>query len=985
MVMEQYNDILHTGVAHDENPPGRGSGRYEYGSGENPGQHQFTFRNEVKKLKQQGYTQSEIARTLMGVKKINKKTGEEVYYNSADLRAKIAREDAAEREYKMSRALYLHDKCGGNVSEVARQMGLNESSVRSLLKKSMDERQNKYESTANMLKKQIEEKGFIDVSSDTELYLGVTDYTKKVAISMLEQEGYVKGYVQIPQMGTDKKTNVMVLARKPREGETTSDVHREIQQNKYSIQSISEFTPDQGKTWWTPEFPESLSSKRVMIRYAEDGGIDKDGVIELRKGIEDISLGGSNYAQVRIAVDGTNYLKGMAMYGPDESFPKGIDVIFNTNKKRGTPLIDKDAVYDPEKDDWTAHEVSKRLKINKQTGEVDRDNPFGALLKNPKEVDGVLQAGGQRKYIGKDGQEHLSVINKLRDEGDWDSWSRTLSSQFLSKQPLKLINQQLDLSKAFKKKEFDEINNLTNPVIKKKLLDDFANQCDANAAELTAKGFKNQAFQVLLPVPKLKDNEVYAPNFKDGDTVALVRYPHGGIFEIPVLKVNNKNQDAKKVMDNASDAVGINPKVAAQLSGADFDGDTALVIPVKSNRIAVASRQPFKDLQNFDPKELYKLPDSAPKISNKTKQLEMGSVTNLITDMTVDGMASWDEIKKVVKHSMVVIDAQKHHLDYKQSEKDNDIINLKKKYQGTTKTGGAAGASTILSKASSEVRINKRKEITDTSKMTPEELKAWNAGKKVYRDTGETAVKLIKDPSKMTPEELTRFNEGKKIFRQTDKHKTIKVKRMDTVDDAMDLVRNKKNEKELAYANYANYLKRLGEEARREARNIKTIPVSKEAQVTYKNEIKSLNAKLKIAKMNSPRERKAQGLANSMLSAKLKSNPDMDFEHRRREEALCLNKARAIVGAKKQAIEITDKEWEAIQANAISTNKLTQILNNTDQDKFRQRATPRNTQKVSAADLALAKSMLRSGMYTNKEIADGIGVSVSTMLKAING
>lgn len=910
------NNIIHSGVGHEDDPPGRGSGRYGWGTGKNPGQHQFDFLSEVKKLKKRGLTDREIAQMLIGEKA-----------TTTDLRAEISIATKKQRQLNRARAIELLDECHGNVSEVARRMGKPESSVRSLLDPVIAERTDRYENTANFLKKKIAEKGIIDVSSGTELYMGVPDYTKKVAISMLEREGYVKSWVQVQQMGTDHKTSIMVLAPP---GTTYGD----IQRAKYDIKSIQEFTPDEGKTWWVPEYPSSLDSKRIMIRYAEDGGKDKDGVIELRRGVEDISLGGSQYAQVRIAVDGTHYMKGMAMYG--DEIPKGVDVIFNTNKHTGTPMKD----------------VLKPLKD-------DPDNPFGALIK----------AGGQRKYIDENGNERLSPINKLQDEGDWDSWSRNLSSQFLSKQPLKLIKQQLSMSIADKNAELDSILNLTNPVIKKKLLEDFANQCDSNAADLSAKGFKNQAFQVILPIPDLKDNEIYAPNYADGDVVALVRYPHGGTFEVPVLKVNNRHEAAKKVMQNARDAVGINPKVAERLSGADFDGDTVLVIPMGSNNIAVKSTPPLKGLENFDAKEIYKLPDSAPYMKNSTKQNEMGRVTNLITDMTVGG-ATPNEICKAVKHSMVVIDAEKHHLDYKQSAEDNDIIDLKKKYQGVNSKGQAKGASTILSRASAKVFVEKQKEVTDTSKMTEEELKAWNAGKKIYRNTGETrtTVKALKDGTTRT----------------VTKPVTQKLPQMDTVDDARDLVRDPSNPKEMVYADYANALKGLANQARKESRSIKPIPVSQSAKKTYAKEVETLNAKLDLALMNSPRERQAQVIANSITSEKFKSNPDMDYEHKQRERSRALTQARAMVGAKKDKIEITDKEWEAIQANAISTNKLIQILNNTDQELFKQRATPRQSSSLSSSQIALAKSMAASGMYTNKEIAERLGVSASTVSRAIN-
>lgn len=950
-------ELIHTGVGHDDDPPGRGSGRYGWGTGENPGQHQFNFLSEVKTLRKRGIKDAEIAKMLLGDRA-----------TTTNLRAEIAIQTKAERQANRARAIELYDKYG-NISEVGRQMGKNESSIRSLLDPVIAERTNKYENTAEMIKKRIEESlsGIVDVSKATEYSLGVTDSTKKVALAMLEKEGYVKAWVQIPQMGTDHKTSVMVIA-KQEPGETSKDTFARIQKNKYNISSIQDYTPDEGKTWWVPEFPESLDSKRVMIRYAEEGGKEKDGVIEINPKAIDLSLEGSRYAQVRIAVDGTHYLKGMAIY-TNEKLPKGIDVIYNTNKHVGTP---KEKVF----------KELKKVTLPDGTEVVDKDNPFGALIKSPKEKDGLIMRGGQHYYTGEDGKQHLSPINKLQDEGDWDSWSRNLASQFLSKQPLKLINQQINLSVADKRAELDEIRNLTNPVIKKKLLEEFAAGCDSNAADLSVKGFKNQAFQVLLPIPSMKDNEIYAPNYKDGDTVALVRYPHGGTFEIPILKVNNKQEDAKKVMAGASDAVGISVKVAEQLSGADFDGDTALVIPMASNRISIKSKSYFDDLKTFDAKEIYKLPDDAPQMKNRTKQNEMGRVTNLITDMTVQG-AKDREIVAAVKHSMVVIDAEKHHLDYKQSANDNNIKALKDKYQKRIdpETGReTTGASTIFSRAGAKVRIDQRNEVTDTSKMTPEELERWNKGQKVWRSTEKKIVEQVKDPKKMTPEELKQYRAGKKVYRTTDKNKQMEVYRMDTVDDARDLVRDKNNPKEMAYANYANSLKDMANQARKEARSIKSYPVSQEAKKTYSAEVESLNRKLRIAESNAPKERAAQAIANSIVSEKFASNPDMDYEHRKREQSRALTQARAQVGAKKESVVITDKEWDAIQAYAVPFTTLSKILNNTDQDAFKKRATPRQSSgTLSSSQLALIKSMSNSGMYTQKEIADRLGISSSTV------
>lgn len=982
--LKMEEELMHVGVGHDDDPPGRGSGRYGWGTGENPGQHQFDFLSEVKTLKKRGFKDAEIAKMLLG-QKGTMKDGTPIWCNTTDLRAEMAIETKRIRQMKIARAVVLYDKYNGNVSAVGREMGINESSVRSLLDPIKKERTSKYENTANLLRERVEEKGMIDVSKATEYTLGVTDSTKKVAIAMLEKEGYVTVKVNIPQPGRKDQNTVVLALVKPLPGETPKETFVRTQQNKFDIQPIEDYTPDQGITWWTPEFPSSMNSKNIMIRYKEEGGDEKDGVIEINPKAEYLSLEGSQYAQVRIAVDGTNYMKGMAIYGQEKDFPKGIDVIYNTNKKSGIPAIDKNATYDPDSDSWTGKEVLKRLKIDRNTGEIDKENPFGATIKAPNEKDGIVTRGGQHYYTDSDGIEKLSPINKIREEGEWDSWSKNLASQFLSKQPMKLINQQIDLSVSQRKMELEKILNLTNPVIKKKLLEDYANNCDANAVDLSVKGVKNQAFQVLLPVPSMKDTEIYAPRYNDGDTVALIRYPHAGPFEIAVLKVNNKQADAKKIMKNAFDAVGVNKAVLDQLSGADCDGDTAVVLPLGSNNLSVKATPYFKELREFDPK-MYALPDTAPRMNNRTKQIQMGITTNLIADMTAQG-AEKGEIIRAVKHSMVVIDAEKHHLDYKQSERDNNIKALKEKYQkridpGTGKE--STGASTIFSRAKNPTYINKRKEVTDPSKMTPSELKRWEEGKKVYRDTEEYVKKRITDPSIMTPSELDLYRSGKKVYRETDKHVAMKVKRMEITDDAMTLVMNPDNPKEVAYAKYANQLKEMANQARKEARSIKAYKISTEAKKTYAEEVESLERKLRVAQSNNPKERRASMIANSLMSERLKSNPDMDYEHKQREMARCMTIARGIVGAKKIPVEITDKEWEAIQAKAISSTKLAEILINTDQEAFKRRATPRqDSRSISDAQIAWIKAMANSGMYTQKEIADHVGISASTVSSII--
>ena len=81
---------------------------------------------------------------------------------------------------------------------------------------------------------------------------------------------------------------------------------------------------------------------------------------------------------------------------------------------------------------------------------------------------------------------------------------------------------------------------------------------------------------------------------------------------------------------------------------------------------------------------------------------------------------------------------------------------------------------------------------------------------------------------------------------------------------------------------------------------------------------------------------------------------------------------------------ISDREWEAIQAGAISENKLTQILNNTNIDVVRQKATPRATTSLSTAKQGRISALSASG-YSTSEIAEALGVSTSTVSKYLNG
>ena len=890
----------------------RRSGRYPWGSGDNPYQHSGDFLSRVEELKKQGLSETDIAKS-MGLTTTQYRT-----------QKSLAKDER--RALDVARARSLRED-GKSLNEIAAIMGFsNDSSVRSLLNENSEARMNQAKKTAEFLKKQIEEKGMIDVGTGVERELGISKEKLNQALYILEQEGYPVYGGGVPQVtNPGKQTNIKVICPPGTE-------HREIY-NFENVHSLSDYVSHDGGETYDPKYvyPKSMDSSRIQIRYAEDGGTQKDGVVEIRRGVDDLSLGESHYAQVRILVDGTHYIKGMAIYSDD--LPDGVDVVFNTNKKTGTPMLGP-------KNDTVLKPIGK-----------DPDNPFGSLIKDGivDPDDPTSKKGGQSYYYDKDGKKQLSLINKRAEEGDWGEWSDHLPSQFLSKQSMTLIKKQLGLATADKQAEFDEICSLTNPTVKKALLKSFADDCDSAAVHLQAAALPRQKYQVILPITSMKDNEVYAPNYRNGEQVALIRFPHGGTFEIPVLTVNNKQADAKRILGNAMDAVGINSKVAERLSGADFDGDTVMVIPT-GGKVKITSTRALEGLEGFDPKLEYGgKPEGSFKPMRNT-QTEMGKISNLITDMTLRGAVP-EELARAVRHSMVVIDAEKHHLDYKQSEIDNGIASLKKKYQGSYDEDGRyhEGAATLISRAKSETSVLKRK---GSPIINPE--------------TGEQTYKEVY-------EEYTDKNGRTRV-------RTQASTKMAETKDAFTLVSDADTPQERAYATYANEMKSLANRARKEMLSTGKIAYSASAKEIYQEEVDHLMAQLNVALRNAPRERQAQIIANATVAAKKQENPDMTRSEIKKASQQALTAARTTVGASRETISISDREWEAIQAGAISENRLTQIINNVDIDTLRQRATPRSTTVLSTAKVNKIASMSASG-YSTAEIAEALGVSTSTVNK----
>lgn len=921
MIFDEEEYLAHYGIL-------RKSGRYPWGSGKDVTTRAQTFLGMIADCRKQGLTDKQIA--------------EGFGMNSTELRNATTIANNANSRAKIIQAEKLRARGWSNVA-IGKEMGIGESSVRALLEPGRKERNDILTATADMLRQQVADKKFIDVGKGVEIHRGISSEKLKAAVSVLRNEGYELHKVPVPQLGTGKNTSVKVLC-------PPGTTWGELMKNRDQIQQITMFPVDRGQAFDTIKPPISIDSKRVKVRYAEEGGALRDGVIQVRPGVKDTSLGNATYAQVRVAVDGTHYLKGMAMRGDPKDFPPGVDLIFNTNKKN----------------------TGNKLDAMKPMGKDPKD-PFGATIDH------------QIQEADTFGHKHVtSVMNVVNAEGRWDEWNRTLSSQMLSKQSNVLASKQLGLVRERKQRELDEILSITNPTLRQHLLDKYAESTDAAAVHLKAAAMPRQATKVILPLTKISENEVYAPTFEDGERVVLVRFPHGGTFEIPELRVNNKVPEGKSVIGpKARDAIGIHPKVAERLSGADFDGDTVLVIPNKQGKIKTSP--PLEGLKDFDPK-MYKLPEGSPVISARTKGIEMGKVSNLVTDMTIGG-APFSEIERAVKHSMVVIDAEKHKLDYKQSAIDNGISALTKKYQ---RKGG--GASTVISNsgANAKTEIPERK-LRSAKDGGPIDRAT---GKLVYVPTGrKISESKVVDPEtgksvwipthRVRPDTVVVKRDGEPVTREATAME--KVAKLASVDDARTYMSKNPTPIEMIYADHSNSLKGMANQARKATLSIKPIERSPSAAQTYAPEVKRLDAALNLALRNAPLERQAQVIGNAIYRQKLHDNPGMDEGDKKKAKSKALEEARIRTGAKKDQIKIEPREWEAIQAGAISPSKLKDILDNTDTEKLKELAMPREAVVHDPAMRARAAELLRGDQYTQAEVANHLGISVSTLVSMLSG
>jgi hypothetical protein len=886
-VIEEDDYLAHYGII-------RRSGRYPWGSGGTA----HGFMADWKKLRE---TMSEAdAAEMIGM------TTKEVRARKTVYTHEIKAEQVHLAQKYKDKPFQLSNKA------IAERMGLaGESSVRALLQPGALDKANKHAGIVNMLREQMAEKTLLDVGEGVNLVqqLGVSREQLDAAITELEMNGEARLLTtDIKQPTGPWNTTFRVLC--PHD----YDKKRLFAERENIKQIYDTASEDHGASFDLWKDPLTVDPKRVQVVWGPEGGSKADGTIYIRPGVKDLSMGSNTFSQVRIKVGKDHFLKGMAVYKDD--LPPGVDIQFNTNKDRMANPLD----------------AMKPLKTDIP------ELPFGSIV---------------RQILDKPGDPNakvVSALNLVNEEADWEKWSKTISAQMLSKQNPKLIAEQLKVTKERRLAEFAEIMATDNPVVKKKLLEEFAEATDAASVHLKAAQLERSAWHVILPVNSLKENEIYAPNYKNGEKVALIRYPHGGPFEIPELTVNNNNRAARKIIGTKSaPVVGINHKVANHLSGADFDGDTVLVIPNGTRKNKIKTAPMLEGLKNFDPSRAYPGYPGMKVMSNT--QMQMGTVSNLITDMTLKG-ATNDELTKAVRHSMVVIDAEKHKLNYKLSEQENGIKALRQKYQ----TGKQGAASTLISRKKTDVRRDMMKDRPH-AQGGPIDLK-----------TGERVL---------VPANKMKYDKDGVLVPRREK-----VPLLSTVKDAHEI--SSGSIQEALYADYSNDLKALANQARLESTRVPKGKTSPQAKKVYAEEVASLKQKVADYDRMKPRERDALATGQTIANERIRANPGMDDELKVKVRAQAHKVARARAGVSRIDIEFTDKEWEAIQAGAVSPDLLGKLLKRADMEKVKQQATPKTRVLMTDAKIARARQMLENE-YTASEVASFLGVSMSTLKRGLGG
>ena len=180
-VAEEMLELMHYGIP-------RRSGRYPWGSGEDPYQRTRDFLSRVEELKKQGWTE-----TPENIKKEFGLSTKE-YRNEKT----IAKDQRRMTDVARAKSLAADGK---GSTEIGKIMGMPESTIRSLLNPKSEERMLLTRDTVDFLRKQVDEKGMVDVGTGVDRELNISKERLDLALYYLEsKEGYPVYTGGVPQV-----------------------------------------------------------------------------------------------------------------------------------------------------------------------------------------------------------------------------------------------------------------------------------------------------------------------------------------------------------------------------------------------------------------------------------------------------------------------------------------------------------------------------------------------------------------------------------------------------------------------------------------------------------------------------------------------------------------------------------------------------------------------------------------------------------------
>ena len=227
-------------------------------------------------IREEGRTETQIAN--------------ELGLTTTQLRNAITYARKEEREYNREQVAGMKEAGLSNV-EIGQRLGISEGTVRNYIsdnKSSKATSEQQLDNIEKALSDSLKQTGHLDVGVGVERQLGVSRTKFNAVVNQMVENGdlYIHN-IQIQRLNDPTKyTIVKVLSTEPD--------YLKVLKDSTNIGNLEYFSDDKAlESAKRFETPQMVDLNRIKIRYQEDGGADLDGLIEIRKGTEDLDLGNS--------------------------------------------------------------------------------------------------------------------------------------------------------------------------------------------------------------------------------------------------------------------------------------------------------------------------------------------------------------------------------------------------------------------------------------------------------------------------------------------------------------------------------------------------------------------------------------------------------------------------------------------------------------------------------------------------------------------